>query len=109
MRQPKLLRNIKNYCSKNKKIKIVVGLFTSPKGKCKDSVMLGVDCRNYKADDFHATMEEINLSTEADEFCCCFGNDCECFGYGRVSGASGADDKTARCSRVSYFESDGIF
>ena len=65
--------------------------------------MLGVDCRNYKADDFHATMEEINLSTQEDEFAA---GEYEDFS-GRLSTA--IDEKTPRCSRVSYFNIDDIF
>lgn len=91
MRQPKVLRKIKDYYNNNYSIQVVVGLFRAPKPvNCNDSVMVGVDCRNYKVDDFHSTMDEINMSTEADE----------------IDESGLGDDKTCRCESSTFFKAD---
>ena len=53
--------------------------------------MVGVDCRNYKADDFHTTMDEINnISTDTEDY----------------EDSKMSDDKTLRCSSRIFFDTD---
>lgn len=91
MRQPKVFKKMKDYYNHNYSIQLVVGLFKAPKPvNTKDSVGCGVDCRNFEMDNFHTTMEEINMSTDADTF-----------------GDSGiSDDYTCKMERSPYFKID---
>ena len=91
MRQPKVLGKLKNYYNKNYSIQVVVGLFKAPKPvNCIDSVQVGVDCRNYKADDFRSTMDEINASAYAED----------------QDDRGQYDDKTCRCSSRQFFKAN---